>query len=296
MASGTSCGVDDGAHERAGGDVEVADRLARPGPRRPAAPRGRPGRCRPCAGGCAGTRCGSSSRRSRGRGCATRDQDPGGHDEGRRGRVGRGRARPRGRARRRSRRSRWCRCGAAATPAARSRRSVWSRLGAGSVTEVVAVGQQPGEQDARLDLRAGHRQVVVDAVQARPVDGEGRKVPAGRLDHGAHGRQRPGDAVDRAAADRASPSSVKRRPSCPASQPGSSRMSVPALPTSMGPSGSVGAAQARCRAATTSSPRCSAIAPTRGPRPGSSACRPRRGTRARGRARRTSPRAGRRGG
>ncbi len=36
----------------------------------------------------------------------------------------------------------------------------------------------------------------------------------------------------------ASPSSVNERPSCAASQPGRRRISVPALPTSIGPSGS----------------------------------------------------------
>jgi hypothetical protein len=44
-------------------------------------------------------------------------------------------------------------------------RSVWSRVGAGSVTDVIALGKQAGEQHAGLHLCAGHGQVVVNTAQ-----------------------------------------------------------------------------------------------------------------------------------
>ncbi len=65
-----------------------------------------------------------------------------------------------------------------------------------------AVGGQAGQQHARLDLRAGHRQVVGDRAQARAGDRERRQAVAGRLHGGAHAAQRLGDAVDGAPADR----------------------------------------------------------------------------------------------
>ena len=65
-----------------------------------------------------------------------------------------------------------------------------------------AVGGQAGEQHARLDLRAGDRQLVVGRAQVRPVDGERREAPLARDHARAHALQRLGDAVDGAPADR----------------------------------------------------------------------------------------------
>ena len=77
-----------------------------------------------------------------------------------------------------------------------------------------------------------------------------------------------------------SPSSVHSPPGCPASQPGSRRSRVPALPTSI--ARRRGAAQARRptrSAGPPPAPRRSTSAPERPrPRPGSSACRRRRGS------------------
>ena len=225
-----------------------------------------------------------------------RDQDPRGHDEGRRGRVGRD----------------------AHVLEDELVDALDAHGGAGA-----AQGDPGGPQQAlgvvaarrRLGHRGGRRRPAArpsrtqdltcalatgrswwTPCSARPVDGEGRQVSAGRLDHGAHGRQRRGDAVDRAAADRAVP--VEREaPAVLAGQPAREQPHERAGVADVdGPVGLVGAAQAR-------SAQDDLVAALLGDRPdgadrapGSSGCRPRRGTPARGRARRTSPRAGRRGG
>ena len=95
----------------------------------------------------------------------------------------------------------------------------------------------PGQQHARLDLGAGDRQLVLDPVQRAPWTVNGGEAPLAGLDPGAHQRQRLGDPVDRPPADRLVAVERERAPSCAASQPGSSRISVPALPTSIGPTG-----------------------------------------------------------
>ena len=124
-------------------------------------------------------------------------------------------------------------------------RSVWSRRGRGLDDGRRAVGDQAGEQHARLDLRAGDRQLVGDRAQARAVDGERREAAVGARRSRAPMR-RSGSAMRSTGRRRidASPSSVYERPSCPASQPGSRRISVPALPTSIGAVGLAGVAQA----------------------------------------------------
>ena len=137
--------------------------------------------------------------------------------------------------------------GGSSTPARSSIRSVWSRLRRRLADRRRAVGGQrrraarttsPARSPpaARSRSRAG----------ARPRPRSGGKRPSLALEL-ARPSARSGSAiaVDRAAADRLV--AVEReaaRPPGPASQPGSSRISVPALPTSIGPSGSRGLAQA----------------------------------------------------
>ena len=65
-----------------------------------------------------------------------------------------------------------------------------------------ALGEHPGDQDARLDLRARHGQLVGDPDQLRPAHRERREAPVARLDPGTHGGQRLADPVHRPAADR----------------------------------------------------------------------------------------------
>ena len=60
-------------------------------------------------------------------------------------------------------------------------RSVWSRDGAGLAHGGGAVGVEAGEEERRLDLRRGHRRVVLDAARAAP----------GAADDRAAGRPRP---------------------------------------------------------------------------------------------------------
>ncbi len=123
---------------------------------------------------------------------------------------------------------------ATSAPAAESMRSVWSRLRRRLDDPGFALGEQAGEEQARLDLGAGDRQLVLDrlaAAQPRPAAaaGDPRGSSAGRPSRAAARRcGRPGGGG----------SSRRRRASsaprgCPASQPGSRRSRVPALPTSI---------------------------------------------------------------
>ena len=81
-------------------------------------------------------------------------------------------------------------------------RSVWSRVGGGLGHRGLAVGEQAGEQHARLHLGARDRQPVVDPAQRRRATLQRRQAAVAALDLGAHQPQRLGDAVDRAPADR----------------------------------------------------------------------------------------------
>ena len=74
-----------------------------------------------------------------------------------------------------------------------------------------------------------------------PSDAQRRQAPVARLDVGAHQAERLGDPVDRPAADRLVAVERPFAARLPASQPGSRRNRVPALPTSI-------AAAARCAA------------------------------------------------
>ena len=92
-------------------------------------------------------------------------------------------------------------CASRGTPAASSISSVWSRVGSGSTHGRAAGREQPGEQDARLHLRARHRQLVADPAQLAALDRE-RRLAVGALDARAHLGERVGDPVDRPAAER----------------------------------------------------------------------------------------------
>ena len=123
------------------------------------------------------------------------------------------------------------------TRARRSMRSVWSRLGRAldrpSWSPSASI---PAISTHDLTCALGHRQLVVDPGQLGAAHGE-RREAARR----APRRRRP----SRAAARRSGPPggggstrrrrASRRRPGCPASQPGSSRSSVPELPTSSRP-------------------------------------------------------------
>ena len=97
-----------------------------------------------------------------------------------------------------------------------------------------AVGQQPGQQHAALDLRRGDGQRVLDARERagrrRRAAGSGPRARRAAAPMAASGRATR--STGRRRID-ASPSSVQRPAGWPASQPGSSRSSVPALPTSI---------------------------------------------------------------
>ena len=189
IASGTSSGSTTVPHSGPCGDVEVADRLARRDPVAGRAPRGRRATMPPIR---------SRIRRKPVRVQLTPqsaieqaragDEHAGGDQERRRGRVA-------GDARRRSSGEL---VGAAdastrapVAVAARRRPPASMPLGVVAARRGLddrrrAVGQQPGEQHAGLDLRAGDRQLVVDRVQARAVDGERREAAVAWPRSGAH--------------------------------------------------------------------------------------------------------------
>ena len=120
-----------------------------------------------------------------------------------------------------------------------SMRSVWSRDRSGSATVVSPVGEEPGEEERALHLRARDREDVARAAQrsrrARPrrqpvavARGEVRAHPAERID----ARGAPGGARSEA-----SPVSTDS-PGTPARTPVRSRRLVPELPQSMTSPGS----------------------------------------------------------
>ena len=102
-------------------------------------------------------------------------------------------------------------------PAAASIRSVWSRLGSGSTTVVSPSASRPAKQQARLDLGAGDRQLVVDPVQRRALDRE-RRQPVRRGSSSRAPIRRSGSAIRSTGRRRieSSPSSVQ----VPAGLPG----------------------------------------------------------------------------
>ncbi len=64
------------------------------------------------------------------------------------------------------------------------------------------LGEQAGDQHARLDLGAGHRKLVGDAVERRTVDAKRRQATVAALHRGPHHPQRLGNPVDGTAPDR----------------------------------------------------------------------------------------------
>ena len=80
-------------------------------------------------------------------------------------------------------------------------RSVWSRVGTGSTTVVSPVGEEPGEEQARLHLGARDRKLVLDPVERARVDPE-RQVPVRRLDARSHRCERLGDPAHRPRGER----------------------------------------------------------------------------------------------
>ena len=211
---------------------------------------------------------------------------------GRRGRAGRAaRARPAGRPR--SARPR----ASTVTPQRSSSRSVWSRLGSGSITAVSPPASRPASSTHDLICAEATGSAYSIPCSGEPADRErGEAVLAG-VDPRAHraaaarrsGRRGGGGSTRRRRA------SSSRRAGRPAS-PGSSRISVPALPTSITPAAGAAARSpvprivripSRARA------RRARRAPAR-PR-ASSWCRRRRGSRSRAPGRRSSRPAARRG-
>ena len=114
---------------------------------------------------------------------------------------------------------------------------MWSRLGLGSTTVVDPEASSPASrtQDFTCAEATGSSYSMPDS--GRPVTMNGGKRPS-RASMSAP--MSPSGTATRSTGRRrieASPSSVQLPPSCPASQPGSSRISVPALPTSISPAG-----------------------------------------------------------
>ena len=128
-----------------------------------------------------------------------------------------------------------------------------------------------GDQHARLDLRAGHGQLVVDPVQGAPRDRGRGEAPLARVERRAP-IGRSGTAMRSTGRRRidSSPSSVHDPPGCPASQPGSRRSSVPELPTSRRPPVTLERARAGRRRGSTSAPSLLVDARRRAPRIASS--------------------------
>ena len=106
--------------------------------------------------------------------------------------------------------------------------------GARSITRRRPLGEQAGEQQARLHLGAGDRQAVLDPAQLGAADRERRQPLVARRRPrrpSAAAARRPGRPAGGGSTRRRRGST--RRSGCPASQPGSSRSRVPALPTSI---------------------------------------------------------------
>ena len=150
------------------------------------------------------------------------------------------------------------------------------------------LGEQAGDQHARLDLGAGHRKLVGDAVERRAVDAKRRQAAVAALHRGPHHPQRLGNPVDGTAPDRLVSVEVQAPAPCPASQPGRMRSKVPAFPprSSTGPRRRRSAPPGRAARSRAPADRCRRprrpdgprrpARPAPGPRPGWLACPPRR--------------------
>ena len=118
-------------------------------------------------------------------------------------------------------------------PAALSMRSVWSRLGRGSITRVSPSARRPA--NSRQDLTWA---LATGSSYSMPLRGAPSIVRGGSRSSRAESEApiaRRGSATRSTGRRRieSSPSSSQVPPGCPASQPGSSRSRVPALPTSI---------------------------------------------------------------
>ena len=98
-----------------------------------------------------------------------------------------------------------------------------------------AVGQHAGDQHARLDLGARHRQDVLDAGQLGAADRERREAPVAGLHPGAHAPQRLGHPVHRPAADRLVAVERPHPPGLPGEPAGQQPHQRAELPTSISP-------------------------------------------------------------
>ena len=146
------------------------------------------------------------------------------------------------------------------TPAAASIRSVWSRLGLGSTTVVGPEASRPASSTHDLTCAEATGSSYSIPFSGLPVTVNGGKRPS-RASIAAP--MRFSGAATRSTGRRrieSSPSSVQRPPSWPASQPGSSRISVPALPTSITSAGA--AARSPAPRTTSESGRRSTSAPS----------------------------------
>ena len=119
-------------------------------------------------------------------------------------------------------------------PERASRRSVWSRLGSGSITVVVPEASRPAISTHDLTCAEATGSVYSIPRSGMPCTVNGGEAALVRVDPRAHLAQRRWRRGRRAGGG-----STRRRrsvhspPGWPASQPGASRISVPALPTSM---------------------------------------------------------------
>ena len=119
-------------------------------------------------------------------------------------------------------------------PARASRRSVWSRLGSGSITVVVPEASRPAISTHDLIWAEATGSAYSIPCSGVPCTVNGGRRSSVRVDPRAHLRAAAGRSrsTGRRRID-SSPSKVHAPPAWPASQPGSRRISVPALPTSM---------------------------------------------------------------
>ena len=87
-------------------------------------------------------------------------------------------------------------------PASCSINSVWSRVGRARRTVVLPVGAEAGEQDRGLDLRARHRQLVVDRLERRAGRSVSGRWPSVVSIWAPMRRERLGDALHRPGRER----------------------------------------------------------------------------------------------
>ena len=137
-------------------------------------------------------------------------------------------------------------------------------------------GVEAGEEDARLDLRRGDRQLVADRLQLAAAVDVQRRAAVAVAEHGAHQPQRHRHAVDRAAADRLVAVERERAALADEQARAAGASACPRCGRRSGPSGGAAGRAARSRArAGASSPRRAArrARPATRRRPAWRACR-----------------------